>query len=97
MKKDAYLFSVDRKNGTIEFSNGYWFPLEDLNRFNANVSSGLFHLSKKNFISDSLFEEVVRFCKKEFPESDFNATIGYIKQRKIDIVEMFNQIRERNG
>jgi len=89
MKADAYLFTIDREYQCLRFSNGYWFPIEDLNRFNANISGGLFHLSKKSFISDSLFEEVVKFCKKEFPDSDFDATIGYIKQRKIDIVEMF--------
>lgn len=93
MKIDTYEFYVDRKRGIIKFNNGYWIPIEDLNRFNDNISGGLFHLSKKNFISDYLFNDIVNFCKKEFCNSEFDSTLEYIKQRRIDMVEMFKSMK----
>ncbi len=92
MKKQVYTFEVDRKYECIRFENTYWFPIENFNQFNANISSGLFHLSKKGWIDDSLLEKICVFCEKEFPDSDFRTTIGYIKQRRKDVAELFKSM-----
>jgi len=91
-----YDFTIDRKNNVIEFKSGYWFPIEHFSALKPNydnkfVSEGLFHLSKKNWVSESLFDLLVVFCKKEFPELDFDFTIEYIKERRLDLEKMFRK------
>ena len=96
-------FSINRKYNVIEFKNTYWYPIDDFKRPHHDttdkfISDGIFHLSKKSWISDSLLRSIADFCKKEYPDLDFDYTFIYIEERRNYLKETFEgMIEKRNG
>jgi hypothetical protein len=76
-----YTFGIDRKHECIDFANGYWYPIEDFVRINhLGISEGLYHLSLKNWINDSLFNSIVDFVRKEYPDFDLTDTLKFLNK-----------------
>lgn len=93
-------FTINKKYDCLDFSNGYWLPLDMFEFYvEENLNEGFNHLSHKNWVSDSLLRSIADKLKQH-KFKDYSKDVEYViilRNNRVKFLEELTAKFRSNG